>query len=79
MKRLDEGKGGGSVGGMMGATERGTFNNGGNQNNVSSNWLSVETLFYTKAPVSSLCFERADSFFFFFKAHTHTHTPEQSG
>lgn len=55
--------------GMMGATERGTFNNGSNQNNVSSNWLSVEMLFYTKALVSCLGFQRADSYSL--SKHTH--------
>lgn len=49
--------------------ERGTFNNGSNQNNVTSNWLSVEMLFYTKALVSSLCFQRAESYSL--SKHTH--------
>lgn len=52
-----------------GQTERGTFNNGSNQNNVTSNWLSVEMLFSTKAPVSSLGFHRAESYSL--TKHTH--------
>lgn len=53
-----------------GAKERGTFNNESNQNNVTSNWLSVEMLFYTKAPVSfSLSFQRAESYSL--SKHTH--------
>lgn len=54
---------------MIGATESGTFNNGSNQNNVTSNWLSVEMLFYTKALVSSLGFQRAE--FYSLSKHTH--------
>lgn len=52
-----------------GATKKDTFNNGSNQNNVSSNWLSVEMLFYTKALVSSLGFQRAE--FYSLLKHTH--------
>lgn len=55
--------------GGRGATKNDTFNNGSNQNNVSSNWLSVEMLFYTKALVSSLGFQRAESYSLL--KHTH--------
>lgn len=49
--------------------ERGTFNNESNQNNVTSNWFSGEMLCYTKAPVSSLSFQRAESYSL--SKHTH--------
>lgn len=46
-----------------------------NLNNVTSNWLSVEMLFYTKAPVSSsLGFQRGPSPILFQSTHTHTGT-----
>lgn len=43
-----------------------------NLNNVTSNWLSVEMLFYTKAPVSPASAFKGGRVLFSFKAHTCT-------
>ena len=52
------GRGGG---GREGEKNRDAFNHGGNQNNVTSNWLSIEMLFYTKGPSEQPQLSKAES------------------